>query len=428
MEITQDNVTNKSEKLSLIVKSSSRKEIMEISDDTTISNFKELIATKFSVDAQSLRLIYAGRILKDADTIKSLNIKNGYTVYVVVKPSAQSNSRLNNEVAPTYPNLQRTLSRDLLQYYVNTPDILRSMLNNNPALQQVIQRNPEIGHIINNPRLLQEAMEVMQNPNVANEFVRSADRAMSNIESLPGGFNALQQMYHDIEEPLMDATDDSLNPFINLFTSTTITDQQGSENRAPLPNPWSQIEPIQDEMGDDILVSNSFVQNMLEQLQNRTPQLGNADSPQIPQDFQGLLSNMANSGEFSNLQQQVGDLITQILSQNGSEHSGNDNVSPEAINAVVLPALLLAGMARNQQPDSTNNNITNSNLTSNLLSQLNLPALPNSVNFEEQYRAQMQQLTEMGFVNPEANLQALVASFGDLSRAIEMLLSRNLMS
>jgi len=41
---------------------------------------------------------------------------------------------------------------------------------------------------------------------------------------------------------------------------------------------------------------------------------------------------------------------------------------------------------------------------------------------EERYRTQLEQLTAMGFVNREANIRALVASFGDVNGAIERLL------
>ncbi|GJQ70836.1 hypothetical protein Trydic_g760 [Trypoxylus dichotomus] len=247
----------------------------------------------------------------------------------------------------------------MLQHYANTPDILRSIINNNPAIQQMVERNPEIGHVFNNPTLLREAMQVIRNPNVADEFVRSADRAMNNIESLPGGFNALQQMYRNIEEPLISATNDSDNPFVNLFTSTETSNQQETEIREPLPNPWSPNVPVTSEVNNELLFDNPLIQNMVEQLQNHLPQIGNNTSFQSPQDLQDLFSSMTQSEEYANLQQ-------------------------------------------------------------------SLPNRPTDI--EEHYRTQMQQLIEMGFVNQEANLQALVASFGDLNRAIEMLLSRNLMN
>lgn len=44
---------------------------------------------------------------------------------------------------------------------------------------------------------------------------------------------------------------------------------------------------------------------------------------------------------------------------------------------------------------------------------------------EERYRAQLEQLTGMGFGNREANLQALIATFGDVNAAVERLLSNH---
>lgn len=420
MDILRDDIVE-NEMLSLTVKSSAKKEVLEVPSHLTISNFKEIIARKFDVsDVHLLRLIYAGRILKDLDTLKSLNIKTGYTIYVVIKPQVADNSRVNNNASSSSPNIPNILSRNLLQHYTDSPDILRLMLNNNPALQEVMQRNPELGHAINNPSVLREAMEIMRNPNIANEFARSADRAMNNIESLPGGFNALQQMYHDIEEPLMSATNETSNPFLNLFTTQT-SNRQGSENRDPLPNPWSSSESTLNDLDHDAYLSHPLIQNMLEQLQNRMPELGIVPSPQMLQELQALLSNTNQSDEYENLRQQ--------MTQNTNEPTANANISPEIINAIILPALLLSSIVRNQAPNVSNNNEVNSSSMSQLLSPLNSHNLTNNtLNFEERYRIQLQQLSEMGFINREANLQALITSFGDLNRAIEMLLSRNMLN
>lgn len=42
------------------------------------------------------------------------------------------------------------------------------------------------------------------------------------VQSLPGGFNALQRMYRDIQEPMMNAAQESLgaNPFATLVNSS----------------------------------------------------------------------------------------------------------------------------------------------------------------------------------------------------------------
>lgn len=41
---------------------------------------------------------------------------------------------------------------------------------------------------------------------------------------------------------------------------------------------------------------------------------------------------------------------------------------------------------------------------------------------EERYRSQLEQLAAMGFINRDANLQALIATFGDVNAAVERLL------
>lgn len=54
------------------------------------------------------------------------------------------------------------------------------------------------------------------------------------------------------------------------------------------------------------------------------------------------------------------------------------------------------------------------NLSSNLTT--------NTQSLEERYQSQLEQLSAMGFTNREVNLQALVATFGDVNAAVERLL------
>lgn len=57
----------------------------------------------------------------------------------------------------------------------------------------VFQRNPEINHLLNNPDLLRQTMDMARNPAMLQELMRSQDRAMSNLESIPG---QLHYTYH----------------------------------------------------------------------------------------------------------------------------------------------------------------------------------------------------------------------------------------
>merc|ERR550539_1700073 len=80
------------------------------------------------------------------------------------------------------------------------------------------------------------------------ELMRNQDRAMSNLESIPGGQSALQRMYRDIQEPMLNAAQEQFggaNPYQSAGSGTAGNAGQGGqqsnasgETAAPVPNPW----------------------------------------------------------------------------------------------------------------------------------------------------------------------------------------------
>lgn len=100
--------------------------------------------------------------------------------------------------------------------------------------------------------------------NLMREYMRSNDRAMSNLEALPGGFNALRQLYENVQEPLMNATqgmgaggDAAANPLASMLAAAGLgsgaaagggsgggaggaaAGNTSPEGTQPLPNPWA---------------------------------------------------------------------------------------------------------------------------------------------------------------------------------------------
>lgn len=76
------------------------------------------------------------------------------------------------------------------------------------------------------------------------EMMRNQDLALSNLESIPGGYNALRRMYTDIQEPMLNAAQEQFggNPFATAGSSSSSgegTQPSRTENRDPLPNPWA---------------------------------------------------------------------------------------------------------------------------------------------------------------------------------------------
>ena len=49
-----------------------------------------------------------------------------------------------------------------------------------------MESNPEISHMLNSPELIRQTMEFARNPAAFQEVLRNHDRALSNLESIPG--------------------------------------------------------------------------------------------------------------------------------------------------------------------------------------------------------------------------------------------------
>ena len=89
----------------------------------------------------------------------------------------------------------------------SNPEFMRSMIMSNPQMQRIIDENPEIAQVINDPAYLRQMSEMMRNPRLMQEMMRNTDRALTNIENIPGGFNHLRRLYSTVQEPLAEGAD-----------------------------------------------------------------------------------------------------------------------------------------------------------------------------------------------------------------------------
>ncbi|MBA0677569.1 hypothetical protein Goari_018968, partial [Gossypium aridum] len=286
--------------------------------DSTVDSFKALLARNCGVPADQQRLIYKGRILKDDQTLRSYGLEADHTVHLVrsVAPTAPllttnaagsiGTSQTNTTAVdlddagalgaggaglgaslfpglgdsaglfgaglPNFEQLQQQLTRNpnimreisnmpAVQNLMNNSEILYNLIMNNPETREIIDRNPELAHILNDPSVLRQTFEAARNPELMREVIRNTDRAMSNIESSPEGFNMLRRMYETVQEPLLNATtmtgttgNGGSNPFSSLLgtqggnqardgsPNQPTSDSGTTPNANPLPNPWSSSE------------------------------------------------------------------------------------------------------------------------------------------------------------------------------------------
>merc|ERR1712054_325827 len=93
----------------------------------------------------------------------------------------------------------------MMQSMMSDPNMIRSMMSMNPQLQQLMEQRPEIARMFEDPEFLQQSMQMMRNPSLMREMQRNADRAMGQLDVMPGGHNALVRAHSDMVDPLMAA-------------------------------------------------------------------------------------------------------------------------------------------------------------------------------------------------------------------------------
>lgn len=522
--------------MKVTVKTPKEKEEFAVPENSSVQQFKEEISKRFKSQIDQLVLIFAGKILKDQDTLSQHGIHDGLTVHLVIKTqnrpqdnSAQQTNTTGNNVTssaapesnPTsgsaanssfglgglgglaglsslglnttnFSELQSQMQRQLLsnpemmvqimenpfvQSMLSNPDLMRQLIMANPQMQQLIQRNPEISHMLNNPDIMRQTLELARNPAMMQEMMRNQDRALSNLESIPGGYNALRRMYTDIQEPMLNAAQEQFggNPFASLVSSPSSaegTQPSRTENRDPLPNPWapqtSQSSPASGSTGNTTNTVSTSAGNATSTAAGQ----GTSGPSLVP----GAGASMFNTPGMQSLLQQITEnpqlmqnmlsapymrSMMQSLSQNpdlAAQMQNPDTLSamsnPRAMQALLqiqqglqtlateAPGLIpgfapglaagnSGGPAGTTAPSTAPNEDTNpqggtAEPGHQQFIQQMLQALagvnPQLQSPEVRFQQQLEQLSAMGFLNREANLQALIATGGDINAAIERLL------
>lgn len=549
--------------IKVTVKTPKEKEEFAVPENSSVREFKEDISKRFKSSTDQLVLIFAGKILKDQDTLSQHGIHDGLTVHLVIKTqnrsqaapaaAAATTSQPNSPSSPAststtssststsssttntpfglgglgglaglsslgmnasnFSELQSQMQRQLMsnpemmvqimenpfvQSMLSNPDLMRQLIMANPQMQQLIQRNPEISHMLNNPDIMRQTLELARNPAMMQEMMRNQDRALSNLESIPGGYNALRRMYTDIQEPMLNAAQEQFggNPFASLMSNSTNSGNQPSrtENRDPLPNPWAPQSgspssggggsqtgtnsggsatstpgstlpnisssglgtgmfntPGMQSLMQQITENPQLMQNMLSAPYMRSMMQSLSQNPELAS--QMLQNNPLFAGN-PQLQDQMRQQLPIFLQQMQNPETLSAMSNPRAMQALLqiqqglqtlateAPSLIpgstaFGGLGGTPSPPSTTVPTPGPTETTTPLSGISEPghqqfiqqmlqalsgANPQVQNPEVRFQPQLEQLSAMGFLNREANLQALIATGGDINAAIERLL------
>ncbi|XP_034291827.1 ubiquilin-1-like [Pantherophis guttatus] len=215
---------------------------------------EDLMASCHEIVAQTMEnlLLQMVTLNLDASALNSNPLLLGFLIGVtgmnVLDLNAQDVSDFVSEAQEQDATRQEliieVMQHPFVQNLFGDTEQVRQMIMSVPQMQQLAEQNPEINHILNNSEFLREMIDVATSPAVMDEIIRNHDRALSNLESTPGGYSALQQLYNDIEVPMLNAVQAQFQGSSFPLSDTKpspggISPLSRTENREPLPNPWA---------------------------------------------------------------------------------------------------------------------------------------------------------------------------------------------
>ena len=228
----------------------------DVHPEFEVLSLKALVEEDIGIAMDEQRILHKGRAIQDEDTLEAAGVHEGAQLYVVRQSGATADVDPSAMVPqpgqqPSTPNdmMASMLNSPVMQGMLDNPEVLRSMLLANPQMREVMENNPELAHVLNDPATLRQSLASARNPQLMREMMRNTDRAMSNIEALPGGHNALRRMYETVQAPL----EEGLTPAATLGGAGGSAflgqqQQQQSQQQVPgngpntsaLPNPWAR--------------------------------------------------------------------------------------------------------------------------------------------------------------------------------------------
>jgi ubiquilin len=242
-------------KAKIIVSMGARLEFDDVDEALTVRELKQRVAgTVTGLGADEQRAIYRGRVLIDSQTLAQISFRDGDSIHIVrgavaSEPVSASSLVPTSSVAPggmggmDGDSMRTALNNPLVQQIMNNPETLRAIIFANPQMRELAEANPEINHILSDPSVLRQTVETARNPELMREMMRSSDRALSNMEAHPEGFNALRRMYTTIQEPLRQIAPGG-DLALDNSDETTYSLQSDTPNTDALPNPFVARAPL----------------------------------------------------------------------------------------------------------------------------------------------------------------------------------------
>ncbi|XP_012514439.1 PREDICTED: ubiquilin-like protein [Propithecus coquereli] len=292
----------------VIVKTPGSQKDFMIGDNTSVRQFKEKLLAHFQCQMDQLVLVFMGCLLKDHDTLSQRGIMDGHTIHLVIKSKhgsrslAHSFSNLptnepfhhrdrntkgnssgvhqpdgvnqtpvesahfvesdapevhtqNLEVGSPEHTAQM-LENTSIQWLLSNTNFMRQFISEHPDMQQLMQQNPEVSLLLDNSEILSQTLELARNLAMIQEIMQIQQPAQNHehplnpqpyldLETMPGGNNALDQSCADFNDQLLNSRQDPFesNRFIALLAGEVLNQFKSSPPSPLLSQEWRDQLP-----------------------------------------------------------------------------------------------------------------------------------------------------------------------------------------
>ncbi|PIA16329.1 hypothetical protein COEREDRAFT_81305 [Coemansia reversa NRRL 1564] len=396
----------------------------------SISDLKLSLSQRLGIPKERIRLMFESTILEDTQTIEHYGIDNNSTIQLVQlaratlgHPSNGSGISNTNSRSPAPPAL--SIPNQTRQLLLSNPQLAQAFMMANPMMREAMEANPELRQMMSDPEVMQQSLNAAQNPRLMQEVQRNNDRALSNLESVPGGYAHIRRMYHTYQEPLARAAEGSMRSSLDELNRRRarvlgVTKPDSSKvNVTPLPNPWAKK---QTQPGGHSGFDARNPLAMMDQVSHNTNRLArlNISTANQPSTTAAQQDRMTSTDELLALLSRGSgsgsqpSLVSRMRSAQRSRESpaaGDTASSPRQMSAMSMVNPAYSG---------------NSHLSpSPAIGHSDPLSESNRMSFQERHRDSLELLEEMGFPDQEKNLHALIEADGDLDEALTIITYKN---
>jgi hypothetical protein len=215
---------------------------IEYPEQETVSSLRVKVSQLLLIPTHNFEMMYKGNYLRDdcPDPLNALFQEEAPQIQIsnIIEGNTEGNQ------APPVKSFAGNNMFDMFTKFIQdqgkfsekpSGEFMAEMMKNNPKVQAMIEKNPQIKSALQDPALLQEAIELAANPKAFQTMMQNQERAMSQLENLPQGFQHLSQFYKDVG-----SVDEIFEMGAGRGRSSVKSSQpkQGI-NRSPFPNPWA---------------------------------------------------------------------------------------------------------------------------------------------------------------------------------------------